>query len=262
LSSWVNNLFPNAKTQLSIIGVPEEHLLFLSDPTRFIHEVASMVTSKYGASAIQASLSILKYIVSLGSYLIMLIFFAYFILRPEVKGEEVMRQFVFFKSETKDFIARQIDSFVTILVGFFRRQVLICIIEGFYYGLGFKLVGLPGGFVLGFLLGVLNLVPLFGTVVVLPFALLVAYFGDGGGMFVLSCVIAVWAMGQFLDGYLITPKIQGDKTGLGYAGVIFSFFFWGLVFQSLLGLLLAIPLSAFCIVLWNALKERYIRPVL
>jgi predicted PurR-regulated permease PerM len=262
LSSWVNNLFPNAKTQLSIIGVPEEHLLFLSDPTRFIHEVASMVTSKYGASAIQASLSILKYIVSLGSYLIMLIFFAYFILRPEVKGEEVMRQFVFFKSEAKDFIARQIDSFVTILVGFFRRQVLICIIEGFYYGLGFKLVGLPGGFVLGFLLGVLNLVPLFGTVVVLPFALLVAYFGDGGGMFVLSCVIAVWAMGQFLDGYLITPKIQGDKTGLGYAGVIFSFFFWGLVFQSLLGLLLAIPLSAFCIVLWNALKERYIRPVL
>jgi predicted PurR-regulated permease PerM len=78
----------------------------------------------------------------------------------------------------------------------------------------------------------------------------------------MSTVIGVWAMGQFLDGYLITPKIQGDKTGLGYAGVIFSFFFWGLVFQSLLGLLLAIPLSAFCIVLWNALKERYIRPVL
>jgi predicted PurR-regulated permease PerM len=105
-------------------------------------------------------------------------------------------------------------------------------------------------------------VPLFGTVVVLPFALLIAYFGDGGGVFVLSAVVGIWAMGQFLDGYLITPKIQGDKTGLGYAGVIFSFFFWGLVFQSLLGLLLAIPLSAFCIVLWNALKERYIRPVL
>jgi predicted PurR-regulated permease PerM len=34
------------------------------------------------------------------------------------------------------------------------------------------------------------------------------------------------------------------------------------VFKSLLGLLLAIPLSAFCIVLWNALKDRYIRPVL
>ena len=192
----------------------------------------------------------------------MLIFFAYFIMRPEVKGNEAVRQLVFLKQETRDFIARQIDSFVTILVGFFRRQVIICLIEGFYYGLGFKLVGLPGGFVLGFLLGVLNLVPLFGTVVVLPFALLIAYFGDSGSLVNLFSVLGVWAMGQFLDGYLITPKIQGDKTGLGYAGVIFSFFFWGLVFKSLLGLLLAIPLSAFCIVLWNALKDRYIRPVL
>ena len=74
-------------------------------------------------------------------------------------------------------------------------------------------------------------------------------------------VVAVWLTGQFLDGYLITPKIQGDKTGLGYAGVVFSFFFWGVVFKSLLGLLLAIPLSAFCVVLWRAVKVRYIRPV-
>jgi predicted PurR-regulated permease PerM len=262
LSAWVNSTFPNAKTQLSMLGVPQEHLLFLTDPTRFLHEIASQLTAQYGTAAIQASISVLKYIVGLGSYLIMLIFFAYFIMRPEVKGEKVVRQLAFLKDETKEFVARQIDSFVTILVGFFRRQVLICLIEGFYYGIGFKLVGLPGGFVLGFLLGVLNLVPLLGTVIVLPFALLIAYFGDGGGLVVMSTVIGVWAMGQFLDGYLITPKIQGDKTGLGYAGVIFSFFFWGLVFQSLLGLLLAIPLSAFCIVLWNALKERYIRPVL
>ena len=71
----------------------------------------------------------------------------------------------------------------------------------------------------------------------------------------------VWAIGQMLDGYCITPKIQGNKTGLGYAGVIFSFFFWGTVLGPVLGLLLAIPLSAFCAVLWRALKSKYIRPV-
>ena len=74
-------------------------------------------------------------------------------------------------------------------------------------------------------------------------------------------VLGVWLVGQILDGYLITPKIQGDKTGLGYAGVIFSFFFWGIVFNSFLGLLLAIPLSAFCVVLWRAIKAKYIKPV-
>ena len=111
------------------------------------------------------------------------------------------------------------------------------------------------------MLGVLNLVPLFGTVVCLPVAMPLAYFGTGGSMTRLVLVLVVWAIGQVLDGYLITPKIQGNKTGLGYAGVIFSFFFWGTVLGPVLGLLLAIPLSAFCVVLWRALKSKYIRPV-
>ena len=85
--------------------------------------------------------------------------------------------------------------------------------------------------------------------------------GGGDSLFRLVGVLSVWLSGQFLDGYLITPKIQGEKTGLGYAGVIFSFVFWGVVFQSMLGLLLAIPLSAFCVVLWRALKEKYIKGV-
>ena len=130
-----------------------------------------------------------------------------------------------------------------------------------YYGLGFALVGLPYGFFIGFMLGVLNLVPLFGTVVCLPVAMPLAYFGTGGSTTRLVLVLVVWAIGQFLDGYLITPKIQGNKTGLGYAGVIFSFFFWGIVLGPVLGLFLAIPLSAFCVVLWRALKSKYIRPV-
>ena len=68
--------------------------------------------------------------------------------------------------------------------------------------------------------------------------------------------------GQIADGYAITPLIQGKRTGLGFAGVIFSFLFWSAVFKSLLGLLLAIPLSAFCLVLWRTVKERYIKGVI
>jgi predicted PurR-regulated permease PerM len=166
----------------------------------------------------------------------------------------------FLKSETRAFVAEQIDAFVAILVSFFQRQTVICLIEGVYYGLGFALVGLPYGFLIGFMLGVLNLVPLMGTVLCLPIALPLAYFGGGSATRVVM-VLVVWAIGQLLDGYLITPRIQGNKTGLGYAGVIFSFFFWGTVLGPVLGLLLAIPLSAFCVVLWRALKSKYIRPV-
>ena len=84
-----------------------------------------------------------------------------------------------------------------------------------------------------------------------------AYFGHDGSLTRLFLVLGVWLAGQILDGYFITPKIQGNKTGLGYAGVIFSFFFWSTILGPMLGMLLAIPLSAFCVVLWRAVKRKY-----
>jgi predicted PurR-regulated permease PerM len=179
----------------------------------------------------------------------------------ERRGKEIVQQLAFLKVDTRDFVAGLIDSFVDILVSFFRRQTIICIIEGVFYGVGFWLVGLPYGFLVGFALGVMNLVPFFGSLVCLPVALPLAYFAEGGSLLRLLLVLSVWLAGQLLDGYLITPKIQGDRTGLGYAGVVFSFFFWATLFGPLLGMLLAIPLSAFCVVLWRAVKAKYIKPV-
>ena len=264
LSAWVNQHYPNAQTLVSQLGAKPDDLLlmFLVDPVRFSHELVSTLGSEYGADAVKAGFSFLKYLTGLGSSLVALLFFVFFLMRPAMTGTDYVKELPFLKDGTKAFVAKQVDAFFDILVNFFQRQVVICLLEGVLYGLGFMLVGLPYGFVIGFLLGALNLVPLFGTVTCLPLALPIAYFGDGGSLFRLLCVLAVWLTGQFLDGYLITPKIQGEKTGLGYAGVIFSFFFWGVVFHSMLGLLLAIPLSAFCVVLWRALKEKYIKGVI
>jgi predicted PurR-regulated permease PerM len=264
LSEWVNVRFPNAQTTLSGLGAQPDDLvlMFLVDPVKFSQTCLSTFGPEYGANAVKVGVGFLKYLMNLGSALVALIFFAFFLTRPPMKGSDYVREMPFLKDETKNFVARQIDSFFDILVNFFQRQVLICLIEGVMYGVGFMLVGLPYGFVIGFMLGVLNLVPLFGTVTCLPIALPIAYFGDGGSALRLIGVLAVWLTGQILDGYLITPRIQGEKTGLGYAGVIFSFFFWGVVFHSMLGLLLAIPLSAFWVVLWRALKQRYIKGVI
>ncbi len=263
-SDWVNLHYPNAQALLSQFGAnPDDlQLMFLTDPARFARELLSEIGTTYGANAMKAGMGFIKYLMGLASSLVALLFFVFFLMRPDMRGDDYVRQMPFLKDDTKDFVARQIDSFIDILVNFFQRQVVICLIEGVLYGTGFMLVGLPYGFVIGFLLGVLNLVPLFGTVLCLPIALPIAYFGDGGSLLRLGGVLGVWLTGQFLDGYLITPKIQGEKTGLGYAGVIFSFFFWGVVFHSMLGLLLAIPLSAFCVVLWRALKARYIKGVI
>lgn len=264
LSAWLNVHYPNAQALLAQLGVKPDDLplMFLTDPAKFSQALVATVSGEYGADAMRAGVGVIKSLSGIGSALLALIFFVFFLTRPAMTGVDYVRELPFLREGTRGFVAKQIDAFLEILVDFFQRQVVICLIEGVLYGLGFMLVGLPYGFVIGFLLGALNLVPFFGTVTCLPLALPIAYFGDGGSGLRLVLVLAVWLTGQVLDGYLITPKIQGEKTGLGYAGVIFSFIFWGVVFHSLLGLLLAIPLSAFCVVLWRALKETYIREVI
>ena len=243
---WIRTTFPKSVGLMDQLGIKYD-------------SIAELYTN-YGGAALKAGSGALKCFSGAVQALVTIIFFVFFLTSRPRRGSDIVAQMPFLKSETRAFVAEQIDAFVAILVSFFQRQTVICLIEGVYYGLGFALVGLPYGFLIGFMLGVLNLVPLMGTVLCLPIALPLAYFGGGSATRVVM-VLVVWATGQLLDGYLITPRIQGNKTGLGYAGVIFSFFFWGTVLGPVLGLLLAIPLSAFCVVLWRALKSKYIRPV-
>lgn len=243
--AWFDATFPNAITFADKMELPYQ----------------SWITS-IKSTCVGFVFGVAGYATSILSVLVSLIFFVYFLTRPSLKGRDLTKEMPFLKDDTKSFVAEQLDSFIDIVVSFSRRQMVICFVEAFIYGIGFHLVGLKYGFWIGFALGAFNFVPLLGTVIFLPVALLLAYFSVEGSLTLTVLVSSVWLLGQFLDGYLITPKIQGDKTGLGYAGVIFSFFFWGLVFNSILGLLLAIPLSAFCVVLWRAIKAKYIKPVL
>ena len=240
--AWFQSTFPKLHSLLTQMGVPDDW---------------GGVYEKYGATAIRAGSNALKCLGGVISVLVTLIFFVFFLMTKDRRGGDVAKQLPFLKAETRDFLADQINAFVDILVSFFQRQTTICLIEGVLYGAGFWLVGLPYGFLVGFVLGVLNLIPLFGSVLCLPVALPLAYFGHDGSLTRLFLVLGVWLAGQILDGYFITPKIQGNKTGLGYAGVIFSFFFWSTILGPMLGMLLAIPLSAFCVVLWRAVKRKY-----
>lgn len=248
VTAWARDTFPGLRSLLASFGMD-------------IGDITMGIGAAYGGVAAKVGFGAVKTLGFILSTLVTLVFFAFFITSRERKGSEIVAQLAFLKKETRDFVARQIDAFVDIIVSFFQRQTVICLVEGVIYGTGFALVGLPSGFLIGFALGVVNIVPLLGSIVFLPIAMSMAYFAHDGSCARLVLTICVWAAGQFLDGYLITPRIQGGRTGLGYAGVVFSFFFWGILLGPVLGLLLAIPLSAFCVVLWRAVKARYIRPV-
>ena len=246
-TEWFNESFPRLQGLLDRFGVPYRDLGGLYET--------------YGTSAMHAGAGAVRCLKGVITALVTVLFFVFFLTSRAKSGGKIVDEMAFLREDTRQFVAEQIDTFVQILVSFFQRQAVICLLEGLLYGTGFAIVGLQYGFVIGFALGALNLIPLFGSLVCLPMALPLAYFGAGGSGLRVSLVLAVWATIQILDGYLITPKIQGDRTGLNYVGVIFSFLFWTIVLGPVLGMLLAIPLSAFCVVLWRAVKQKYLRPV-
>ena len=164
-SDWCRLQLPDLYSSLVRLGVPDDALLFFTNPAQFSHDALATLGSQYGVKALKASFSLVKYFTWLIGGLVTLIFFVYFLMKPEVHGKDCVKQMPFLKENTRNFVAAQIDSFFEIIVTFLQRQVVICLIEGALYGLGFMLVGLPYGFVIGFSLGLINLVPLLGTVI-------------------------------------------------------------------------------------------------
>jgi predicted PurR-regulated permease PerM len=51
---------------------------------------------------------------------------------------------------------------------------------------------------------------------------------------------------------------MGDRTGLHPVAIIVAVFFWGSALQGILGMILAIPLTAFLVVFWRLAREKYI----
>ena len=102
------------------------------------------------------------------------------------------------------------------------------------------------------------MIPYLGSMLGLLITLPLAYCQDGGGLLMVAGVIVVLSIVQVIEGYFLTPKIMGDRTGLHPMAIIFAVFFWGSALGGILGMILAIPLTAFLVVFWRLAKKKYI----
>ena len=152
-----------------------------------------------------------------------------------------------------------VKEFVGIVVSFFRGQILIGLIMGVLLAVGFSVIGLRFGLFLGLAVGVLNIVPYLGTTVGLTVALPLAFFQAGGGWKLAGLVLLVKIIVQALEGWFLTPKIMGDRTGLHPVAIIVAIFFWGTALGGVLGMVFAIPLTAFFVTAWRLAKQKYFR---
>ena len=99
--------------------------------------------------------------------------------------------------------------------------------------------------------------PYLGSITGLAVTLPLAFLQPGGGWRLVGLVLLVKIVVQAVEGWVLTPKIMGDRTGLHPVTIIVAIFFWGTAFDGVLGMLLAIPLTAFFVTAWRLAKQKY-----
>ncbi len=164
----------------------------------------------------------------------------------------------FLKKEHRDDVVFLVREFIGILVAFFRGQLLIGLIMGVLLATGFSIGGLKFGLTIGLLTGLLNIVPYLGSILGLSVALPLAFFQpDGGGLPLVGICLAVFIIVQAVEGWFLTPRIMGRQTGLHPVAIIVAVFFWGQALGGILGMMLAVPLTAFFVTAWRLLRRKY-----
>lgn len=169
------------------------------------------------------------------------------------------KELTFIKPSIREDCLFLANEFVSILVAFFRGQILIGLLMGVLFALGFTLAGLQFAIVIGLFIGLLNIIPYLGTIIGLSIVIPLSFFQEpDGGTTLFALVIGVFVLVQLIEGYLLTPRIMGQSTGLHPMVIIVAIFFWGTALEGLLGMILAIPLTAFFIVAWRLASKKYL----
>ncbi len=142
---------------------------------------------------------------------------------------------------------------------YFRAQAAVASIVGVIFAVGFFLIGLPLGILLGLFIGLLNMVPYLQLLGLIP-AVLVAgvHAVETGNSFwmVLGLTGLVFVVAQLIQDGLLVPRIMGQVTGLSPAMILLSLSIWGKLL-GVLGLIIALPMT--CLLL--AYYRRIVSPL-
>lgn len=180
------------------------------------------------------------------------LFFA--LLSGEMLREKASELLSVFETATQEKVLYLLEIFVEYITAFFQGQLLIALCMGTLYAISFTFIGLEFGVLVGLVLGVLNIVPFLGTLIGLVVVLPMAYLQPDGGIELLVIAGLVFAAVQLLESWLLTPRIMADRSGLHPALVIISLFFWGTALNGVIGMILAVPLTAFFVAIWGEIK--------
>lgn len=197
-------------------------------------------------------------LVGLGSWVLGLLiipFFVYYLLLDMSNLRRIVEEHI--PERHRGVGRRLLDEVGDVVRGYVRGRFLMALIVAAMYGTGLLILGVPLWAGIGLIAGLLGIIPYLGVISGLILALSFAAL-DGAGPGRLIGVVAVFAIAQGIEDYVLTPRIIGNKLELHPMLVFIVLIIAGELF-GLLGLVLAIPVLAVIKVLIRFLDELYLR---
>lgn len=140
-------------------------------------------------------------------------------------------------------VCRTIDQAIA---DFFRGRLVVCVLIGLCLGMGWQMIGLKKGLLLGLFAGVLNLVPFMSVFALIP-ALFLAFTqaASAGHPWAAPVLLTmgVFVAVQALESFALSPLIESQANGLHPITTVVALLI-GAEAAGLLGMLLAIPVAS------------------
>ena len=146
-----------------------------------------------------------------------------------------------FKKEVALKIKRYFTNGNQIFFRFLVSQITDAILVGILVSIAMSILNVKYAVLLGFMIGLFNLIPYFGAIVAVAIAVLITLLTGGLGQAIAMAVVVIIL--QQIDANVINPKIVGDSLNISQLLVILAVTLGGAYF-GVLGMFLGVPVIA------------------
>ncbi|MEU7578471.1 AI-2E family transporter [Streptomyces sp. NPDC041068] len=216
---------------------------------------AKDILSKYGGTAASGVISGLSVVGEMIAMAVLALLLVFFFLRDSDKAADVLKSLA--PRSTGDTVEAMGRRAFEAVEGFMRGTTFIALIDAICITVGLLILRVPGAWGLGALVFVGAYIPYLGAFLSGAVAILVALADRG-------FAIALWALGvvlavQVLEGHILQPMIQ-SRTVQMHPAVVMLAITAGASVAGILGMLLAVPLTAAAFGIVSELRGRYASP--
>lgn len=176
-------------------------------------------------------------------------------IKERLIGQSKKVVYAVFKTRQANVIIELLHKADEIFGGFISGKIIDSAIIGVICYLGCSIMRIPNAVLVAVIVGVTNIIPVFGPFIgAVPSLLLVVIESPWQALYLLIFIIVL----QQVDGNIIGPKILGSSTGLSAFWVMFAILIGGGLF-GFLGMLLGVPVFAMVYYILRRLVDYGIR---